>query len=289
MIWEQDTSAYNASYTNIHTHATLPNGAFSDDCLMTISHRNENTSVEECFIYFTWDYKCDWWKQGHCHDDVIKRKHFPRYWPFVSGIHRSSADSPNKDQWRGALLFSLICAWTNGWANYRDDDYLRRHRAHYDGHSYNHRTYEDDQNVKVGLRSQNLCEHTPSYINPVNIRNICKQVYVPLSCSTSQQLSPRSGIRNILLPKWWWHHQMETFSALLALCDGNSPVTCGFPSQTASNAGFDVFFGVSLNKRLNKQTRHRWFETPSRPYPENFPRASIYEHAYCAAQDGLSI
>ena len=36
------------------------------------------------------------------HDDVIKWKHFPRYWPFVRGIHRSPVDSPHKGQWRGA-------------------------------------------------------------------------------------------------------------------------------------------------------------------------------------------
>ena len=48
------------------------------------------------------------------YDDVIKWKHFPRYWPFVRGIHRSTANSPHKGQWRGALMFSLICAWTNG-------------------------------------------------------------------------------------------------------------------------------------------------------------------------------
>ena len=54
------------------------------------------------------------------HDGVIKWKHFPRYWPFVRGIHRSSVDSPHKGQWRGALMFSLICAYTNVWANNRD-------------------------------------------------------------------------------------------------------------------------------------------------------------------------
>ena len=43
------------------------------------------------------------------HDDVIKWKHFPRYWPFVRGIHRSPVNSPHKGQWRGALMFSLIC------------------------------------------------------------------------------------------------------------------------------------------------------------------------------------
>ena len=49
------------------------------------------------------------------HDDVIKWKHFPRYWPFVRRIHRSPVNSPHKGQWRGALMFSLICAWINGW------------------------------------------------------------------------------------------------------------------------------------------------------------------------------
>ena len=48
------------------------------------------------------------------HDDVIKWKHFPRYWPFVRGIHRSPVNSPHKGQWRGALTFSLIWAWING-------------------------------------------------------------------------------------------------------------------------------------------------------------------------------
>ena len=55
------------------------------------------------------------------HDDVIKWKHIPRYWPFVQEIHRSPVNSPHKVQWRGALMFSLI------WAGN-----LRRHRARYD-------------------------------------------------------------------------------------------------------------------------------------------------------------
>ena len=42
------------------------------------------------------------------HDDVIEWKHFPRYWPFVRGIHRSPVNSPHKGQWRGALMLSLI-------------------------------------------------------------------------------------------------------------------------------------------------------------------------------------
>ena len=66
------------------------------------------------------------------HDDVIKWKHFPRYWPFVRGIHRLPVNSPHKGQWRGALMFSLICAWLNDWVNNREAGDLRHHRAHYD-------------------------------------------------------------------------------------------------------------------------------------------------------------
>ena len=75
----------------------------------------------------------DWLGQGSSHDpshhnDVIKWKHFPRYWPFVRRIHRS----PVKGQWRGALMFSLIWAWMNDWVNNREAGDLRRHCAHYE-------------------------------------------------------------------------------------------------------------------------------------------------------------
>ena len=66
------------------------------------------------------------------HDDVIKWKHFPHDWPFVRGIRRSPEDFPHKRLWRGALMFFLICAWTNGGANNRDAGDLRRHRAYHD-------------------------------------------------------------------------------------------------------------------------------------------------------------
>ena len=68
----------------------------------------------------------------YTHDDIIKWKHFPRYWPFVWGIHRSLVNSPQKGQWCGALMFSLICAWINGRVNNREAGDLRCHRSHYD-------------------------------------------------------------------------------------------------------------------------------------------------------------
>ena len=62
----------------------------------------------------------------------MKWKHFPRYWPFVQGIHRSPVNSPHKGQWRGALMLSLICAWINASVNNREAGDLKCHRAHYD-------------------------------------------------------------------------------------------------------------------------------------------------------------
>ena len=57
---------------------------------------------------------------------------FPCYWPFVRGIHRPPVNFPHKGQWRGALIFSLICAWINDWVTNLEAGDLRRHRAHHD-------------------------------------------------------------------------------------------------------------------------------------------------------------
>ena len=75
-------------------------------CVKTILHF-------VAFVHF-----CVTWKIQIPHDDIIKWKHFRRYWPFVRGIHRSPVNSPRKGQWRGALVFSLICALSKpswGW------------------------------------------------------------------------------------------------------------------------------------------------------------------------------
>ena len=61
----------------------------------------------------------------------------------------------------------------------------------------------------------------------------------------------------------WWRHQMETFSALLAICAGNSPGTGEFLTQRPVTRSFDVIFDLRLNKRLSKQSWGWWFETLS--------------------------
>ena len=84
------------------------------------------------FYFRKMQFKMSSAKPRASHDDIIKWKHFPCYCPFVRGIHRSQVISPHKGQWSGALMFSLICAWTNGSVNNRNAGDLRRHRAHYD-------------------------------------------------------------------------------------------------------------------------------------------------------------
>ena len=73
-------------------------------------------------------------------------------------------------------------------------------------------------------------------------------------------------VRTLTKTVWrsWWRHHQETFPALLALIERNSPVTGGFPSQRPVALIFDVFFDLWLNKLLSKQSRRQWFETPSR-------------------------
>ena len=66
------------------------------------------------------------------HDDVIKWEHFPCYWIFVWGIHWSLVNSPQKGQWHGALMVSLVCAWTNNWVNNRDFGSFKCHHTNYD-------------------------------------------------------------------------------------------------------------------------------------------------------------
>ena len=67
-----------------------------------------------------------------CTWSLYQMKYFLRYWPFLQGIHRSPVNSPHKGQWHGALMFSLICAWINGWVNNREAGDLRCYITHYD-------------------------------------------------------------------------------------------------------------------------------------------------------------
>ena len=83
---------------------------------------------EELLLNIAWD----WSAESYVMMTSPKWKHFPRYWSFVWGIHWSPVNSPHKGQWRGTLMFSLICVWSNDWVNNREAADLRRYHAHYD-------------------------------------------------------------------------------------------------------------------------------------------------------------
>ena len=98
----------------------------------------------------------------------------------------------------------------------------------------------------------------------VSLTRVFMCVWLTGGCAGSQSMR---GWKLTWIFSLWWRHQMETFSALLALLEGNQAVffrssSSGFPSQRPVTLSFDVFFYLRLNKRLSKQSRHRLFATP---------------------------
>ena len=110
-------------------------------------------------------------------------------------------------------------------------------------------------------------------VYPWNMHTVCCALFCFVCFTRSWQIHERiySYPIQLLQYHWgnrsvpWWRHQMETFSALLAICAGNSPVPGEFPTQRPVTRSFDVFFDLRLNKRLSKQSWGWWFETLSRP------------------------
>ena len=141
------------------------------------------------------------------------------------------------------------------------------HGKHFNAPHYHHR------NVNHGhwemLAYKKFCIFRPGLF-------VCSyESLIPLSGSNSQIVEPDC---ELMWPGWtrpghgvladsqypWWRHQMETFSALLAICAGNSPVTGEFPTQRPVTRSFDVYFDLRPNERLSKQWWGWWLETLSR-------------------------
>ena len=99
-----------------------------------------------------------------------------------------------------------------------------------------------------GLRCHSLSDPSPLRLKFVS--KFCENVYF------SNEIRYRGCHA-------WWCHQMETFSALLAICAGNSPVPGEFPTQRPVTRSFDVYFDLRSDKRLSKQSWGWWFETLS--------------------------
>ena len=140
------------------------------------------------------------------HDDVIKWKHLPSYWPFLRRIPRSPVNTPHKGQWRGDLMVSLLCVWINGWVNNHEPGDLRRYRARYD--------------VTVMI-----------YGCPISEWVAEPKLHDRVPGEYTQQW-----------PYWpWWRHDMETLSSLRTLLWGETLVADGFPYQKTSYAELRCF------------------------------------------------
>ena len=81
----------------------------------------------------SWYGKQTWRAHKHtCHDDVIKMETFSSAMALCEGNPPFTGKFPSQSQWCGALMFSLMSAWTNGCENNREAGDLKQHRAHYD-------------------------------------------------------------------------------------------------------------------------------------------------------------
>ena len=157
------------------------------------------------------------------------------------------------------------------WVNNREPGDLRRYRAHYD--------------VSVMIVVVPMPVKLHFHIKGNHTKTVCtstkiKLYIIPVS---SGFWSLQTAYKKILpdfqiiyfMVKWkvfethldisWWRHQMETFSALLAICAGNSPVPGEFPAQRPLTRSFDVFFDLRLNEWLSTQSWGLWFETLLHP------------------------
>ena len=135
------------------------------------------------------------------------------------------------------------------------------------------------ESCKSGLRSSNFmmgstspfwCWSRNMYLLSVPgsstaiVKNLYKNMSFNLFNGDGSHYTHHLSVENDDKSQSLWRHQMETFSALLAICAGNSPVTGEFPTQRPVTRSFDVYFDLCPNERLSKQSWGWWFETLSR-------------------------
>ena len=118
------------------------------------------------------------------------------------------------------------------------------------------------------MRAESVLEDYHSHTSPeCSVSRYSSMISAQLSIGTCRRHILLGMIHPInqwlYIPIPWWRHQMETFSALLAICMGNSPVPGEFPAQRPVTRSFDVFSDLCLNKGLSKQSWGWWFETLS--------------------------
>ena len=157
---------------------------------------------------------------------------------------------------------------------------LRRHYAHYDVIvlCLTRRIYSPNlKSCHVKTPKQTMHSMRFRHLFFINKWDIVGNIYNRKHTDTPQfhtylwDVTRTDCVQEILANerKAWCRHQIETFSALLNLCTGNSPVPCESPSQRPVTRSFDLFFDRRLKKLLSKHSIRWWFETPARPLWRN--------------------
>ena len=115
-------------------------------------------------------------------------------------------NSPHKGQWRGALMFSLVCAWINCWVNNHEASDLRRHRSHY-----------DVTLMKKGAENR--------IIKPMHLMLVISELpkLTQQECIYFVQLRSYTGTIYAFNPLWpgdviWWHTCGSTLAQVMACC-----------------------------------------------------------------------
>ena len=145
-----------------------------------------------------------------------------------AGIHRSPVKSPHKGQWRGALMFSLICARTNGWVNNREAGDLRRHRSRCDvivmitSDSYWVMfciwTWLDEQRTSIWTNSHQPSFLTPSSDSKPQSVNVFGEKIEPFSSNISKKVVRPSLMIDTLNSTEHWRSSFQQLKKFVAFC-----------------------------------------------------------------------
>ena len=204
-----------------------------------------------CVVFHLGRFYAETYSQTTMHEDVIKWKHFPRYWPFVRGIHPVTGEFPAVTRSFDVFIDLLRI---NRWVNNGEAGDLRHLLAHY------------DIIVMVCLVSVGVT---------VNCWSMCS-----ISPCPSGLLHRQWGIVWFLQCQW---SDLEGYgstdryrSNMMTSSNGNIFHVTGplwgkstdhrwIPLTKVNGMQIWCFFDLRLNKRLSKQSRRRWFETPWHP------------------------
>ena len=190
---------------------------------------------------------------------------------FCAGNSSVTGEFPHKGQWRGTLVFSLVCTWTNGCVNTCRAGDLRRHCTHYDVTVMLQRlppeiTYQYYNQDEASLDEPG-CVPTLAARRESRARVASSYLEWKKSVNT---LMPRQNGRHfaddifkcIFLNENVWDSIRiplkfvpDVMTVIKWKCAVKSLVTVELPAQRPVTRSFDVFFHLYLNKRLGKQSR----------------------------------